>query len=138
MKRLVYFLMLLFTMLSCTLDHETARRMQHDLQRVQEMNKAFVPLDTVTVMDTVLDYYDSTDALSLTRKLRSIEAFKGIKAPMQKVEGGYVPDFHSRYFTEDFPYGLAIIRQLCRDHHISTPVIDKVFQWGQQYIPNND
>lgn len=87
---------------------------------------------------TVLDYYDSTDALSLTRKLRSIEAFKGIKAPMQKVEGGYVPDFHSRYFTEDFPYGLAIIRQLCRNHHISTPVIDKVFQWGQQYIPNND
>jgi len=59
MKRLVYFLMLLFTMLSCTLDHETARRMQHDLQRVQEMNKAFIPLDTVTVMDTVLDYYES-------------------------------------------------------------------------------
>ena len=59
MKRLVYFLMLLFTMLSCTLDHETARRMQYELQRVQEMNKAFIPLDTVTVMDTVLDYYES-------------------------------------------------------------------------------
>lgn len=33
--------------------------MQYELQRVQEMNKAFVPLDTVTVMDTVLDYYES-------------------------------------------------------------------------------
>ena len=59
MKRLVYFLVLLFTMLSCTFDHETARRMRDELQRVQKMNEAFTPLDTVTVMDIVLDYYES-------------------------------------------------------------------------------
>lgn len=59
MKRLLYFLVFLFTLLSCSIDHEKARRMQYELQRVQEMNKAFVPLDTVTVMDTVLDYYES-------------------------------------------------------------------------------
>ena len=55
---------------------------------------------------TILDYYESSDAASLTRKLRSIQAFKGILAPMKAVEGGFVPDFSSRYFTEDFPYGL--------------------------------
>jgi hypothetical protein len=44
---------------------------------------------------TILDYYESTDAPSLTRKLRSIQAFKGIKAPMKQVAGGYVPDFGS-------------------------------------------
>lgn len=59
MKQLVYFLMLLFTLLSCSIDHEKANRMQYELQRVQEMNKAFIPLDTVTVMDTILDYYES-------------------------------------------------------------------------------
>lgn len=78
---------------------------------------------------TILDYYESTDAPSLTRKLRSIEAFKGILAPMKAVEGGYVPDFDSRYFTEDFPYGLRIIQQQARAHGVSIPTIDRVAAW---------
>ena len=49
---------------------------------------------------------------------------------MKQVEGGFVPDIDSRYFTEDFPYGLRIIQQLARKHHIATPIIDKVMAWG--------
>ena len=79
---------------------------------------------------TILDYYESTDATSLTQKLQSIQAFKGIKSPMKKVETGYVPDFTSRYFTEDFPYGLQIIQQQARQHGVKTPVIDKILRWG--------
>lgn len=79
---------------------------------------------------TVLDYYESGDAASLARKLRSITAFKGIPAPMTEVAGGYVPDFGSRYFTEDFPYGLAIIRRLAIDNNVPAPVIDMVYGWG--------
>jgi hypothetical protein len=79
---------------------------------------------------TVLDYYESTDAVSLTHKLRSIEAFKGIKAPMKETGNGFVPDFHSRYFTEDFPYGLAIIRRQAQEKGIATPTIDRVMEWG--------
>lgn len=79
---------------------------------------------------TILDYYESTDAPSLTRKLRSIQAFKGILSPMKAVEGGYVPDFDSRYFKEDFPFGLRIIRNQARLHRVATPVIDKVLAWG--------
>ena len=81
---------------------------------------------------SVLDYYESRDAASLAAKLRSIEAFKGIKAPMKAVEGGYVPDFQSRYFTEDFPYGLALVQRLARQHGINTPVTDKLCQWGME------
>lgn len=79
---------------------------------------------------TVLDYYESTDAPSLARKLRSIEAFKSIAAPMKKVDGGYVPDFQSRYFTEDFPYGLAIVRRLTHEHTVPSPTIDRIYEWG--------
>ena len=79
---------------------------------------------------TVLDYYESVDAQTLAKKLRSIEAFKGILAPVKKVEGGYVPDFKSRYFTEDFPYGLQIVQRLTRQHGVDSPVIDQVLQWG--------
>ena len=82
----------------------------------------------------ILDYYESTDAASLTRKLRSIQAFKGIKSPMKPVTGGFVPDFHSRYFTEDFPYGLQIVKQQALEHGIATPVIDEILAWGNRQI----
>ena len=83
---------------------------------------------------TILDYYESTDAPSLTRKLRSIQAFKDILAPMKEVEGGFIPDFGSRYFTEDFPYGLRIIQQQARKHQTDIPVIDRVMAWGMNKI----
>lgn len=92
------------------------------LLRVLPVTKGSIP--------TILDYYESTDAISLTHKLQSIKAFKGIKSPMKQVEGGFVPDFSSRYFTEDFPYGLQIVQQQARQHGISTPVIDQILRWG--------
>ena len=83
---------------------------------------------------TVLNYYESTDAITLAQKLRSIEAFKGILSPMQKVEGNYVPDFHSRYFTEDFPYGLAIVHRLTHEKGVPSPTIDMIYDWGMKWI----
>ena len=83
---------------------------------------------------TILDYYESTDAVSLANKLQSIQAFKGIKSPMKKVDGGYIPDFGSRYFTEDFPYGLQIVQQQARKHNINTPMIDEILNWGMNQI----
>lgn len=82
----------------------------------------------------VLDYYESTDAESLAHKLNSIEAFKTILAPMTRTEGGWVPDFKSRYFTEDFPFGLQIIKNLTKENNITTPTIDKVLAWGNKML----
>ena len=73
----------------------------------------------------ILEYYESHDAQSLAAKLSSIAGFKGITSPMIQTEEGWIPDFKSRYFTEDFPYGLKYIWQLARDHNIPTPVIDE-------------
>ena len=82
---------------------------------------------------TVLDYYESTDAPSLTCKLRSIKAFKGIAAPMKRVEGGFIPDFHSRYFTEDFPYGLSFVHRLAHEKGVLCPTIDLIYEWGSHF-----
>ena len=78
----------------------------------------------------ILEYYESHDAQTLAAKLSSIAGFKGITSPMIQTEGGWIPDFKSRYFTEDFPYGLKYIWQLAHAYNISTPVIDEVYQWG--------
>ena len=82
----------------------------------------------------VLEYYESTDAASLTRKLNSIEAFQSILAPMTQTNKGWMPDFKSRYFTEDFPYGLQVIKNLTQQYNIETPTIDKVLAWGKKYL----
>lgn len=82
----------------------------------------------------VLEYYESIDAESLTHKLNSIEAFKTILAPMARTVEGWIPDFKSRYFTEDFPFGLQIVKDLAAKYNIDTPTIDKVLVWGRQYL----
>ncbi len=81
---------------------------------------------------SLLEYYESTDAKSLATKLSSIKAFETIKAPMKEVENGWVPDFESRYFTEDFPFGLRFIVDLAQKHGVDTPKIDVVYEWGME------
>lgn len=78
----------------------------------------------------ILDYYESHDAESLARKLSSIQGFKGITSPMTETAEGWVPDFASRYFTEDFPYGLRYIWELAHQLNIDVPYINKVYNWG--------
>lgn len=85
-------------------------------------------------LPTALHYYESHDAKSLAAKLSSIQSFKGITSPMKQTEEGWLPDFTSRYFTEDFPYGLKYIWKLAHEKGISCPHIDKVYAWGMSKI----
>ena len=79
---------------------------------------------------TILHYYESTDAASLTQKLHDIKAFQGIPSPMKEVEGGWIPDFSSRYFTEDFPYGMRFIAETAHEQDVAIPTIEAIYQWG--------
>ena len=85
----------------------------------------------------VLDYYEAKDAETLTNKLRGIKAFQNIASPMKAVENGFIPDFSSRYFTEDFPYGMRFIVETAQRHHVRIPVIKKTYQWGISKIGNH-
>lgn len=82
----------------------------------------------------ILEYYDSWDVASLTAKITSIRAFKGIMSPMLQTDTGFVPDFHSRYFTEDIPYGMRFIVETAAANGVSIPVISKVYAWGTECI----
>ena len=48
---------------------------------------------------------------------------------MKQVEGGWIPDFKSRYFTADFPYGLAIIEELADVLGYDAPNIKNTMDW---------
>lgn len=108
-------------------------------QVIIEMDTEFMKLlDILPIVKgsipTLLKYYDSYDAESLTKKISSIPAFQKIVSPMKESKQGWIPDFNSRYFTEDFPYGLRFIVDLAKEHHVETPYIDKVYQWGINMI----
>ena len=92
---------------------------------------------------SLLQYYESTDAVSLTRKIRSIEAFKGIKMTMVAHGNKFKVDYTNRYFTEDVPYGLLIIKSLGLLLEEETPMIDRVILWmqkkmGKCYLANDN
>jgi hypothetical protein len=84
----------------------------------------------------ILDYYESKDVESLTKKISSIPAFQGISSPMRMNEKGYVPDFTSRYFTEDFPFGMRYIVETAVNCGVNLPLINKVYSWGRSIIDN--
>lgn len=92
----------------------------------------FMLLDKLDVhgIRPLLDYYESHDAVSLTNKISSIPAFQNILSPMTETEEGWKIDWNSRYFTEDFPFGLSFIKTLCDSNNIDAPVITKVYEWG--------
>lgn len=81
-------------------------------------------------IETLLEHYEATDAESMTEKLRQIESLSTILSPMKQTNSGWIPDFESRYFTEDFPFGLRNIYNLCIQHGIVCPNIEKVYKWG--------
>lgn len=75
------------------------------------------------------EHYESPDANSMTRKISSIQSFKGLQTPVIAVDGGFIPDLHSRYFTADFSYGLTIIKQIADFAGTKVPNIDNILNW---------
>ena len=102
---------------------------------ILEMDKEFfrllekLPITKGSIIP-LLDYYECNDAQSLTKKISSIPAFRGIVSPMKEVQDGWIPDFQNRYFTEDFPFGLKFINDLAKSKGVFTPMINEVFEWG--------
>ena len=96
-------------------------------------------LDSITELDTsairpLTEHYEATSISAMTKKINSIPTFQTVYAPMKEVENGYVADVSSRMFTEDFPWGLAIIRSYCQIIGSQAPMMDKVLGWYSKYM----
>ncbi len=88
------------------------------------------------------EYYEANTANLMTKKLKSIEAFKEVKVPLKEINGAYVPDLNSRVFIEDFPYGICIYRELANLFNIEVPVMDMLLSFydkisGIKYYDKN-
>lgn len=91
-----------------------------------------IPLDLKMVV-SLQDYYESHSVQQMTKKIRSIKAFKGITSPMMESSDGWIPDFSSRYFATDFSYGLKMIKDIIEMFHVDAPNIDRIWQGYQKF-----
>ena len=112
-------------------------------KEVQEICNSLNPIDLTEVVSLPL-YYESEKPSDLTKKLKSIQAFKAVKVPLKKLDGNkYVPDFNSRMFIEDYPYGICIFKDIALMENVNTPVIDMLLKFyenltGKQYFKNDN
>lgn len=94
----------------------------------QEMHEVLLSADPTGACEadyeSVLRHYGVDNASELTIKLRSIESFKGILSPMKAEDENWIPDFSSRYFTEDVFWGTRSIQERARRLSVGTPTID--------------
>ena len=88
-----------------------------------------IPIDLSDVVPLPV-YYESPTPEQMTRKLKSIKAFEVVQVPLvQREDGAYYPDFGSRMFIEDFPYGIAIIKYFALLTGVETPTIDEILRF---------
>lgn len=77
-------------------------------------------------------HYESPTVEAMTAKISWIPAFRGLTTPSAELNGKYIPDLHSRYFTADFSYGLSIIKQIGVFAGVDTPNIDETLAWYER------
>lgn len=82
-------------------------------------------------------YYESPTPEAMTKKLKSIEAFKAVQVPLIHNKEGYIPDFNSRMFIEDFPYGICVIKDFALMAQIDTPTIDRLLSFYERLTGHN-
>jgi hypothetical protein len=68
-------------------------------------------------------------------------AYRDLLFPMKAVQGGYVPDYSSRYLTEDIPCVFLVYKGLAEMIGFQLPIIEMIIEWaqrvmGKEYIVN--
>lgn len=96
---------------------------------LQEICRKLDRLD-LSMVKSLKIHYESDTVEKMTAKISGIPAFKGLTSPMKEKEPGvWVPDFGSRYFTADFPFGLKVILDTGRLVGADVKNIEKVWDW---------
>ncbi|CAM9894015.1 unnamed protein product [Heterosigma akashiwo] len=103
-----------------------AQRPELDLSAVVSLYDAFLAI-----------YGDSVgDPTNIMTCLRTNPGYAGLKIPMKELPaeegGGFVPNFNMRYYTEDIPYGLVVLKGVAEIVGVVTPTVDTLISWCQE------
>jgi hypothetical protein len=124
-------------------DEEVATILQNMSQEVQSLRtnleRAYPGLDLAAVRpvgEWLKRSYPTSiiDSSTLHSSFATNRSYTGLFAPMIESENGFVPDFQSRYLTEDVPYGLLVMRGIAELAGVATPQADEVISWAQDRL----
>lgn len=97
-------------------------------EELQQICRLISNMDLSSVRSLKL-HYESDTVKAMTKKISSIKSLHNLTSPMKEVDGGWIPDFNSRYFTADFPYGLAILEGLSNILGAESTSIRETMEW---------
>jgi len=64
--------------------------------------------------------------------LKDSQQLGRIKTPTEQLDDGtYMLAIHSRFFTDDIPYGILIAKWIAEQLNVEVPFIDEVINWAQ-------
>ena len=100
---------------------------------LQQLCKA-IPMDMRDVESMQFRHNIRTPE-ELAERICSLDRLKGLYSPVIKEELGYVPDFNSRYFVSDFPFGIKIMIAVADLFDVPTPTMDTIWEWYEKVQP---
>lgn len=100
---------------------------------LQQLCKA-IPMDMRDV-ESMQSRHNIRTPEELATRICSLDRLKGLYSPVVKDEIGYVPDFNSRYFVSDFPYGIKIMIEVANLFGVPTPTMDTIWEWYEKVQP---
>ncbi|MCK5674888.1 MAG: NAD/NADP octopine/nopaline dehydrogenase family protein [Spirochaetales bacterium] len=124
------------------------QRVSDELQtickKIEERSPVKLLQDIRPITESISSVYPGKieDLSSLKQVFRTNSGYKGFRTPMKESEGGWIPDFENRYFTEDIPHGLCIYKGIAEILEVETPMMDIILNWtqekmGKEYLINN-
>lgn len=102
---------------------------------LQQLCKA-IPMDMRDV-ESMQARHNIRTPEELSAKICSLDRLKGLYSPVIKDEIGYIPDFNSRYFISDFPYGIKIMIETAKLFDVPTPTMDVIWAWYERVQPES-
>lgn len=101
---------------------------------LQQLCKA-IPLDMRDV-ESMQTRHNIRTPDELASRICSLERLKGLYSPVIKKENGFEPDFESRYFVSDFPFGIKIMIETAKLFDVSTPTMNAIWEWYERVQPD--
>ena len=115
-------------------------RVWNELLEIKNIIKNKYPEQNFDKCVHIYDWYKITyphtikDNSSLKSCTNTNLAYKGLKYPLKKVKGGFLPDENHRYFQEDLPTGIVAVKGIADLVGIETPAMDEVIYWAQRLM----
>lgn len=100
---------------------------------LQQLCKA-IPMD-MRYVESMQSRHNIRTPEELAAKISSLDRLKGLYSPVVRDEIGYVPDFNSRCFVSDFPFGIKIMIEVARLFQVATPTMDMIWKWYERVQP---